>query len=821
MDDEKDIDLEDQEDEIENEEDDDYESEPEYYEDSSSEEPDPFLHGYHQGNRFIQNLGSRESSISQGTTANDNIGNHNYNLKNNINKQAKEKPEKSNNMKSSNSTSSSGTDMGKQMAMNKAQNTMSSIHNNNKNGNSDEKNDISENTEEKKSGKVPSLEEIRQMGKEMGKETLSQAITAETGIPKPIADKLVDMAVNKQEKKQKFQLYAICTVVILFVFLMISIVFGDDNGDSETKTSSLKAYYSGSMSEEDLFDYFADTGVVDTNLCTDSDGSFDNTCPFMSFINKIRDNTDNESQFLKTFYAVSHNRLLGNITQYDNIDEELNALFEHKDSLSTYLNGDYKSTYRSDIDEDFDLYSYVKSMTESGQQNYTNYSICEKIIVNGEDEPVPFEEYVAGVVKQEMGHASSEATKALAIAARTYAYVATDGCSLPISNSTSQQTYSKINIEDSNDSRIMDLVDDVKGIVLQNSYGEIFSTQYDSFCFTNKDDDKKIYHFDQGNVDIPFSWVEQKNVLGMGTAPYHMKSGQTVTSGWIRLNCPCNKSGAKVSEESPYYYTCTTVEGNYMDGGHGNGMSQYGAMYLDEVEELNYQEILKRFYGEDIVFAKLSSEFETDSDTGFVMRVKRAQRNNEFYYSSSNLEYSANLEGECVWYAEGRADEILSNWGVNKSYTALGDGGQFCDSAERYNYKVNERVNEIEQGSIISWKYGKFGHVAIVEKVNRNDSGDVVSIVISQGGLGYYNMDGKTSFVYRGNTILTSDFSGNNWGFVNDDSYGGTRYERRKAWCEAFDTGCQYFGEILYGDKITTYGHQGASWCTIPLSQFR
>ena len=64
--------------------------------------------------------------------------------------------------------------------------------------------------------------------------------------------------------------------------------------------------------------------------------------------------------------------------------------------------------------------------------------------------------------------------------------------------------------------------------------------------------------------------------------------------------------------------------------------------------------------------------------------------------------------------------------------------------------------------------YNTYGHVAIVERVNRDDSGNVTSIKISQGGLGYYNPLYKPSFEYKGKTIMTANFIGNNWGFVGN-----------------------------------------------------
>lgn len=790
-------------------------------------QPNKFINNYKKNSSGSSNL---KDTVQRGQQQNDLINKQNESLKKNISKQAVENPKESNIVKGKNSNTESNG-LSKNMAVNKAKNLMNSIHSNKKKNNAD-----SNDTDSQDGKKESTADSLK-------KKIFSSFITSSTGIPKPLADSASDDMVSKASSIRhgikKIYIAALVVIISLLVVMLASFVYGDDSDDKSSaseKNKTLTDFYNSNMSEKELYEFFINKGYIDYGICIDSAGNFDSSCKFIAFMNKIKNNSDNENQFLYIFYAISYNRIY---YDYINNDNELDDLIKNKNSLSTYLNGEYIKIYRKDLAQNFDLYDYVSKYASNGSTTrYKGYSVCETITVDGVEKDgttvdgvkVNFEDYVAGVVKHEIGFVSDssygnkydEAIKALAIAARTYAYYVTDGCKSSISNNNGQQTFSEIDLSSDKDKKIADLVSQVNGIMLKDSTGSLLLSQYDSFCFSSLNNN--TYHMFQGNIDIPVTWTNKMNILGMGTNQYKTRDGNMHTSGWIRLNCPCDNSkhGNNIDKNNK---ACTIEENGsvkYLDGGHGNGMSQYGALYLSEEQNLKYDEILKRFYGDDIQFEQPSDEFEINSETGFKMRISRAQRDNKFFYSSENIEFINAYEGECVWYAEGRADEILSNWGVNKKYTTLGNGGEFCQKAREVNYQVNEDVNDVTEGSIISWMYNTYGHVAIVEKVNRDDSGNVTSIKISQGGLGYYNPLYKPSFEYKGKTIMTANFIGNNWGFVGNNAYGGKKVERRQVWCEAFGTGCQNYEQTLERGSIANYNKDNVtSWCTIPLSQFK
>lgn len=820
----------------------------------SSSQPNRFINNFKNKNDESNLAEAKENGAKKNSQSSNNKGEKNQRgnkqqgnktddtLKKNIGKQAGEKPKESNIAKGG-SSGGSGADIAKKMAADKAKNTMNSIHDNNKanENNSGQKfgSGKSEDGEKKdEKGAVASkIDQAKQAGQQAGKEMLSKAITAETGIPKPIADKIAEKAMNKQMKKQKIQMYAIIAVLFFFFMIIVGFVFDDDDQKNEDTNNSIKNFYAGTMSDEEFFNSLINTGIVDEEACIEN-GKFNSDCDFMKFVYKIKNGVSGSNQFLYIFYAISYNR---EYLDYIDNDEELKALLEHKDSLSTYLNGDYLSKYRSDIDSQFDLYEYVKEKASKGDStsSSTGLSVCDTIKVNGvkldsgekvDGYIVDFEEYVAGVIKHEMffptdsqyGEKYYEATKALAVAARTYAYRITEGCTKPIENSTNYQTFSIIDSNNEHDKKVLDLVKEVSGILMKDSSGNLVSGQYDSFCYSSYNSSTQTYHLHQGNIDIPKSWTSDINIEGRGDTEFITKKG-THTSGWIRLHCPCNNSSHNNNVDTSNGDCVEDSTGNYLDGGHGNGLSQYGALYLSEKENLKYDEILKRFYGDDIVLEKPSSEFEENSTTGFKKRTSRATRDNKYIYGTGYL------EGECVWYAKGRADEILASWGSSMKYTATGDGGDFCTKARNAGYKVNSNIDNIEEGSIISWKYfvsnynGWYGHVAIVEQVYKDNNGKVISIDITQGGTGYY----KAGDWSKGSsTVVTLDgisydlsnkkrFPNERVSFIHDFGDRG-----RTALCETNGSGCQAPGK-LNRSSISNFGQSDVrDFCTIPLSQF-
>lgn len=133
---------------------------------------------------------------------------------------------------------------------------------------------------------------------------------------------------------------------------------------------------------------------------------------------------------------------------------------------------------------------------------------CQVLLtVEGEGEPVPLEEYVAGVVSGEMPTGfSKEALKAQAIAARTYALRVTAGGKEPIRKDTAHQVYKPVAERKKewdkdypeNEKKVREAVAETEGMVLIHE-GELISAMFHSTS-NGKTETAKNY----GGTDIPY-----------------------------------------------------------------------------------------------------------------------------------------------------------------------------------------------------------------------------------------------------------------------------------------------------------------------------
>lgn len=181
-------------------------------------------------------------------------------------------------------------------------------------------------------------------------------------------------------------------------------------------------------------------------------------------------------------------------------------------------------------------------------------------------------DYVAGVVAAEVGgFANKEVYKAFALAARTFVELNADNdCS--IEGSARRQAFKDITEStNSNHQLIYEAVKETEGQVI-TSNNSLYSIQYDAFCYATKD--SNYYTLVQQDQKIPVEWAT-KNVW---SSAY--------------LNCPCDANDKSMT-------SCWDTEGNWTDGGHGRGMSQYGALYLATELNYTYDEILSFYYGDE------------------------------------------------------------------------------------------------------------------------------------------------------------------------------------------------------------------------------
>lgn len=224
----------------------------------------------------------------------------------------------------------------------------------------------------------------------------------------------------------------------------------------------------------------------------------------------------------------------------------------------------------NDTDKEKKLNSIVEDIHELSKLYYdffdgSNYysngisALCMSgVVVSGgnaaEDGQGVFslEDYVAGVIAHENEYQDPnnpnniEAMKAQAIAARTYTLSRTNYCTKPIRNGTEDQTFYANRIE----GRAKQAVQETAGLILTYN-GEIFSSEYDSFYCTE------------------------------------------VTTCPIDGMCSCEYTMEPVAMPNTVSIPASFVK--FSAGGHGRGMSQVAARYLQTLGK-NYKEILETFY---------------------------------------------------------------------------------------------------------------------------------------------------------------------------------------------------------------------------------
>ena len=175
----------------------------------------------------------------------------------------------------------------------------------------------------------------------------------------------------------------------------------------------------------------------------------------------------------------------------------------------------------------------------------------------------PIEEYVAGVIAGEVAYLGNyEVDKVFAIAARSFLLTHDDG-SCTIEASDRRQAFRELT-DNANDQLALKAAEETAGqVFLKNN--EVYGSQYDAFaCIA---EDSNYYTISQANQKIPKEWVESKISKG----------------------------------SHPNWFICNGKEN--LKNHHGNGMSQFGALYLASEKGYTYDEIISYYLGDEVVIS--------------------------------------------------------------------------------------------------------------------------------------------------------------------------------------------------------------------------
>lgn len=110
-------------------------------------------------------------------------------------------------------------------------------------------------------------------------------------------------------------------------------------------------------------------------------------------------------------------------------------------------------------------------------------------------------------------------------------------------------------------------------------------------------------------------------------------------------------------------------------------------------------------------------------DNGFWARFTKPTKGDKYFPELGGV-----LLGQCVWYAKGRAQEIIATsnlpqnekeWRINAIYNTRGNGTDWNhNNSSLRGFKYG---NIPKPGSIVSWARGQYGHVGIIEDVDGNN----------------------------------------------------------------------------------------------------
>lgn len=273
------------------------------------------------------------------------------------------------------------------------------------------------------------------------------------------------------------------------------------------------------------------------------------------------------------FYSISTNKgriddpETGGVFYWNLLDENFfnNYYPEYFENLAK--KGNYKEVYYDAANEMIDyIYLYRDALKTLDQYdcNYGNTSLetvyqeCEKVKVVGKYAgEYSLEEYVAGVIEAECtpSYAASplsggltankdvikEAEKAFSVAVRSYTIAHTNGCKGTIINSSANQ-----NFKPPTDPFVKEIVNETKGQVMFKD-SKVVLTMYDSF-------------------------------------KYNSCNGST-----------CDGTYKRLPSDNTHTVSLPVAWRSYYAGGHGNGMTQWGNVYL-ATQNKKYTEILEYFY---------------------------------------------------------------------------------------------------------------------------------------------------------------------------------------------------------------------------------
>ena len=479
---------------------------------------------------------------------------------------------------------------------------------------------------------------------------------------------------------------------------------------------------------KEVYDSYKKDGVViDTDLITGTIyyGS--------SFDDKFDDDDGKDSEelvddskiHLSDIKSLASNMVSGTSIDYSKYRNYL---------INTYVPKRFSDLYENDrqkenIVDEIMMYASGKVNIADNSTLNSVYEECSKVC-STDGKCFNLEEFVIRVVDHESGAFPlltknyAEQWKAQAVAARTVTLQSTDFCKKPV-----ELANDKINIMDpsnpnSRHDDIAEVVKETAGQILTIDNKPIVAS-WDSFYKGGN------YHCDDS---LCYSTYQK---IGLNGQKYDTHEVATYKK-WQ----------------------------NYLLGGHGYGLSQYGSAYLADTG-WKYTDILKYYYDDRAVLSSMTGSSGNITGTKYTSNPP-VYKNESYFYSHVDYTYFATVAeagsngrgfyyyGECPWFARGRAREIIGHSNmpdelkqktINHIKNVKGNGADWYNILSDEYFAKSKDLYAAKPGSIVSWSGGKMtcaggcGHVGIVEDVKYDSNGKATEVLLAES----YNGSGTPS----------------------------------------------------------------------------
>lgn len=292
---------------------------------------------------------------------------------------------------------------------------------------------------------------------------------------------------------------------------------------------------------------------------------------------------------------------------------------------------DTKSSIENIADEIMSFASVKVDLAANNGKSYIN-NLCPEICTQS-GQCYDLETYVAGVVAGESGWFSGtyytpnykEQWKAQAVAARTYALARSDWCKNPIGTTDSTQ------VLDANSPQLEEIkeaISETQGQVITYE-GEIFWTEFDSFYMSNN------FHCD--SEECYATYTKKGPTDALSTEAHEIASYAKWRSGF--------------------------------GGGHGRGMSQFGAAYLAD-KGWKYEDILKHYYVDNIELSFIGGTTEAGEFTNELLfplavnsKTGTCVSAGNYYSYPDSYHGAVDIAGKNMGYANPTEIQVIASIG--------------------------------------------------------------------------------------------------------------------------------------------------------------